>query len=276
MSLFGPSLQAKAQQRRRLPSPAWCTAQVTATAQQRLGHRHSAGSQARPPRSPFRPLRARPPPTTRTELAIAIQTAPPVKGNGDPTRIPAPGQAPPETAAAARPQPAARPRGPPARPRRVGRGPGRQAATPNGGGAHWAAGPGGARPPLGRALPAAAARASPADCLPASPQWAACRSPASWRRLGGGRTLGGRPRLGARPRLQQLTRPALSPAPPPQPGAQRPPRGKSRPLGPSILPSVRPLAHRDARQRCGADRGDSIPTSRSARSGRERPSPSRL
>lgn len=88
MSLFGPSLQAKAQQRRRLPSPAWCTAQVTATAQQRLGHRHSAGSQARPPRSPFRPLRARPPPTTRTELAIAIQTAPPVKGNGDPTRIP--------------------------------------------------------------------------------------------------------------------------------------------------------------------------------------------
>lgn len=141
---------------------------------------------------------------------------------------------------AAPPQPAARPRGPPARPRRVGRGPGRQAATPNGGGAHWAAGPGGARPPLGRALPAAAARASPADCLPASPQWAACRSPASWRRLGGGRTLGGRPRLGARPRLQQLTRPALSPAPPPQPGAQRPPRGKSRP---PARQSCLPYAH---------------------------------
>lgn len=51
--------------------------------------------------------------------------------------------------------------------------------------------------------PRAAARVSPADCPPASPRWAACRFPASWRREGGGRRHGSRP---------QLPAPARSPA----------------------------------------------------------------
>lgn len=81
-----------------------------------------------------------------------------------------------------------------------------------------------------------AARTSPAGCPPASPRWAACRSPASWRREGGSRRCGGLPQLSTPTRPQQLTpthpqsqalQPSLSA--PPSPGSERP-GGKSRPL----------------------------------------------
>lgn len=146
-----------------------------------------------------------------------------------------------------------------------GRGPRRAGALD--GGAHLGRG-GHLRPPRRQAWgrpallfpsPPAAARASPAGCPPASPRWAACRFPASWRREGGGRRRhGSRPQLAAPARLQQLTptrplsqaRPPSPPAPL-SPGAERP-RGKSRPLGRPAPPPGAPIG---SQRRPSARRG---------------------